>query len=185
MSDNIPESPETPEAYAARIADALREHERADKGLLAMFPATMAFAVEALKAPALINGGAAAAMLAFIGTGRQPITNGAILGMRIFGLGLLTAGVATGASWISQHYFLRAWDEGVRSYQRPFFASDKKCVRRANIFRFFAVALAFTAYGCAAAGMWTVSSSFMPASVSEAPKPTAPAVAPSGTSPLK
>ena len=148
--------------HAAPDAEAQRAHDRADKALVAMFPATMSFAVEALKAPALINGGSAAAMLAFIGTGRQAVTSDTILGLRLFAFGLLSAALATGASWESQHFYLASGKKAVRAQAPPYVVEDAPLRRWGNTARLLAVILVLAAYGLAGVAMWTVSSSIVP-----------------------
>jgi len=58
--------PERPEQAQARIRQAEREHDEYRKLLGAMFTSIITFASEALKAAALVNGGAAAASLALV-----------------------------------------------------------------------------------------------------------------------
>lgn len=168
-------SPETREEAAARIAEATRRHERADKGLIALFPGTMSLAVEALKAPTLVNGGSAAAMLAFIGTGRQPITPDTILGLKLFAAGLLVAAAATGASWFSQFFYLAAADKAARVWTHPFVKLHPIYQQLGRSARVVVVALVLLAYGCAAGGMWSVASSLVPLSAVSPPASSPPA----------
>ena len=168
MGDDVPE---TREEYAARVAEAKHEHEQGDKRVVAMFPATMSFAVEALKAPALINGGSAAAMLAFIGTGRQAVTLNTILGLRLFGFGLLAAALATGVSWASQQCYLSSSKRADRIWVHPYVV-DKKWLRwLGHIARLLAVLLVLAAYVLAGFAMWAVSSSIVPTPATPAPAP--------------
>lgn len=162
--------PSDPEKeYAANIAEARRAHEQADKTIVALFPATISFAVEALKAPALINGGSAAAMLAFIGTGRQAVTADTIQGLRFFGFGLLAAALATGASWLSQHFYLSSSMQAVRSWTYPYVVENARLRRLGHAARLLAVFLALIAYGLAGFAMWSVSSGIVPMPASPAP----------------
>jgi hypothetical protein len=160
--------------HAAQDAEAQRAHDRADKAIVAMFPATMSFAVEALKAPALINGGSAAAMLAFIGTGRQAVTSDTILGLRLFAFGLLSAALATGASWASQHFYLASGKKAVRAQARPYVVENAPLRRWGNTARLLAVILVLAAYALAGVAMWTVSSSIVPTPAASTSAPTLP-----------
>lgn len=163
--DVKPSRVEAPEAIENRVKLAQREHERADRAQVAMFPAVTGFAVEALKAPALINGGAAAAMLAFVGTGRQPVTLDTILGLKAFALGLVLAALATASTYLSQYFYLAQMRGTKHEWHYPFvFETDesRRALRFAISFHIVAIALVLAAYGCAAFGLWSVAGSLVP-----------------------
>lgn len=165
--------PETREQFDTKTAYARHAHDRADEGIIALASAASTFAVEALKAPALVNGGSAAAMLAFIGTARQPITADTILGLKLFGAGLLTAALATGASWISQICYLECANRAERRWHHPFIIMPRGLEWAGNAARVLSVLLVVVAYGLAGWGMWSVASSLVPMPGSQ---PTAPAL---------
>ena len=163
--DPKPSLVETPEAAEGRVKLAQREHERMDRAQVAMFPAVTGFAVEALKAPALINGGAAAAMLAFVGTGRQPVTLDTILGLKAFALGLVLAALATASAYFSQYLYLAHMRSTRHDWHHPFAietAESRRAIRTGIGFHLFGIALVLAAYGCAAFGLWSVASSLVP-----------------------
>jgi hypothetical protein len=100
--------PETPEQSQARIRLAERQHDEHGKQLAATFASIITFASEALKAAALINGGAAAASLALISQviDKRPSLAGQMISpLRLFAAGLLAAVVATGLSHLAQLCF--------------------------------------------------------------------------------
>jgi hypothetical protein len=152
---------ETVEMIEKRVALAQREHDRADRSGAALFPAVTGFAVEA----ALVNGGSAAAMLAFIGTGRQPVTIDTILGLKLFGVGLLIAVAASAASYVAQFFYLREMQQLDHVWQHPFVVGNtasNRSKRVAMTFHVLGVALVLAAYGCAVAGLLFVAGSLVP-----------------------
>lgn len=157
--------PETLEMIDKRVGLAQREHDRSDRTTAALFPAVANFAVEALKAAALVNGGSAAAMLAFIGTGRQPVTLDTIRGLELFVTGLLIAAVATAVSYLAQFFYLREMQELSHVWDHPFVVAtptSKRANRTAAAFHILGVVLVLSAYGCAIAGLLFVASSLVP-----------------------
>ena len=160
-----PKRPETAEEAAKREGLAQRAHDRSDRSGGALFPAVSSFAVEALKAPALVNGGSAAAMLAFIGTGRQPVTLDTIAGLKLFGCGLLVAMIATAVAYVAQYFYLREMQTLSQVWQHPFVLNtptSTRYKRAAAAFHVVGVILVLIAYGCAVAGLWLVSNSLIP-----------------------
>ncbi|WP_156629556.1 hypothetical protein [Methylobacterium sp. Leaf85] len=156
---------ESPEEAAKRVEMAQREHERADRGRIAMFPTVTGFAVEALKAPALVNGGAAAAMLAFVGTGRQPVTADTIFGLKLFAVGLVLAAIATAPTYFAQYFYLAQMQSTEHGWDHPFVVetgASRKAWRLAVAFHAFAVVLVLAAYACATFGLWSVASGLVP-----------------------
>lgn len=158
-------SPETTEMIKERIGLAQREHDRADRSGAALFPAVASFAVETLKAAALVNGGSAAAMLAFIGTGRQPVTLDTIFGLKLFAIGLLIAVAANAASYVAQFFYLRQMQQVDHVWHHPFVVGNhasNRSVRIAVTFHIVGVALVLASYGCALWGLLSVAGSLVP-----------------------
>ncbi|KTS10773.1 hypothetical protein SB2_12125 [Methylobacterium radiotolerans] len=148
-----------------RVGLAQREHDRADRSSAALFPAVANFAVEALKAAALVNGGSAAAMLAFIGTGRQPVTLDTILGLKLFGVGLLIAAAASGFAYLAQFSYVVAMQKLTYTWDHPFVVetpASKWANRAAVAFHLVGVACVAVAYGCAVAGLLYVAGGLVP-----------------------
>ena len=166
MDQSPPGKPhETMEMLDKRVAYAQREHDRSDRTVASMFPTVASFAVEAQKAAALVNGGSAAAMLAFIGTGRQPVTLDTILGLRLFGAGLLVATVATAFAYLAQYFYLREMQGLLYDFELPFVKNtpaSRRAKHTAATFHVIGVVAVVLAYGFAVAGLWFVSGSLIP-----------------------
>lgn len=157
--------PETVEMIEKRVALAQREHNRSDRSAAGLFPAVTGFAVEALKAAALVNGGSAAAMLAFIGTGRQPVTLDTIRGLELFAVGLLIAVAASAVSYVAQFFYLRQMQQLDHVWHHPFVVGNSASNRSkwvAVTSHVLGVALVLAAYGCAVAGLLFVAGSLVP-----------------------
>ena len=157
--------PETPEQFERRIADAQAAHAKADRDAVAMFPAVVTLASEALKAAALVNGGSAAAMLAFIGTGRQPVTPDTIWGLKVFGFGLIASAVATAFAYLAQYSYLGEIRVVERTWTHPYFGAVRasRAYRRAAIdFHAAGLLLVLGAYGCAAVGLIDIAGTLVP-----------------------
>lgn len=156
---------ETPEEPQRRMAIAQKAHDRADQSRAGLFPAVANFAVKSLKASALVNGGSAAAMLAFVGTGRQPVTADTILGLKAFGVGLIVSALATALAYHAQYFYLREMQTLRYDIFDPF-VLDTPISRRANraavTFHIVGVGFVLAAFGCAAFGMLTVATSLVP-----------------------
>lgn len=157
--------PETPEMVKERVGLAQREHDRADRSGAALFPAVASFAVEAVKAAALVNGGSAAAMLAFIGTGRQPVTLNTIWGLKLFGIGLLISVAVSAAAYVAQFFYLREMQQLDHVWRYPYVvgnAASKRSKRIAITFHVVGVALVLASYGCAVWGLLSIAGSLVP-----------------------
>jgi hypothetical protein len=157
--------PETVDIIEKRVALAQREHDRTDRSAAGLFPAVANFAVETLKAAALVNGGSAAAMLAFIGTGRQPVTLDTIRGLELFAVGLLIAVAASAASYVAQFFYLRQMQQLEYVWHHPFVVGNSASNRSkwvAVTSHVLGVALVLAAYGCAVAGLLFVAGSLVP-----------------------
>lgn len=81
---------------------------------LEMFKSVITVGQSALKSSMLINGGAAAALLAFTGkiwetTTSELVANSLTTSIFIFCLGVLCAALATGTTYLSQFSFARGW----------------------------------------------------------------------------
>ncbi|MCJ2019963.1 hypothetical protein MKK84_21430 [Methylobacterium sp. E-065] len=166
MDQTPPDKPaETLEMLDKRVGYAQREHDRSDRTAASMFPVVASFAVEAQKAAALVNGGSAAAMLAFIGTGRQPVTVDTIFGLKLFGAGLLVAMVATAFAYLTQYFYLREMQSLSYAFELPFVRNTPaslRAKRTAGTFHVVGIAAVLLAYGLAVAGLWYVAGSLVP-----------------------
>ncbi len=119
--------------------------------------AAITFAGAAIKGLILINGGAAIAILAFLGhvasTPELTFAEFEALGSALiaFGWGALAGAMTAGSSYLSQIYFSEVTKSG------------SKCAGVAGkIFRLTAVALAIFGYGVFVYGLYTAASAFGP-----------------------
>lgn len=125
------------ECLKADLAGSIETAKAANESNLEMLRATLMTGQTALKSAMLINGGAAVAVLAFLGNAwakdvpRQVLTE-ASYGLSLFVWGVLAAAAATGATWVSQAGY---GDEFGRHSQRA-----------ASIGRALAIALVATSY---------------------------------------
>ena len=85
------------ERYRARIAARIE-----------MFRAVAAFEHAALRPLLLLNGGAAVALLAFIGQVWPEVISGTLIAMAIWSVGLALATIATSLGYFSQNTFYKA-----------------------------------------------------------------------------
>lgn len=148
---------ETPEETARRLASAQREHDKIERLNGAMFPAVASLAVETLKAAALINGGSAAATLAFIGAGRQSFTESIIWGLWAFGSGVLFATFATALSYVSQYFYFISTKSYSLEWEEPFVRDTPGSQATARVAigcHLASVIVVLTAFGCAALGLF-------------------------------
>ncbi|MCJ2036421.1 hypothetical protein [Methylobacterium sp. J-068] len=153
------------ETYKRKLRAAERAHDEVSTETRTMLGTVITFGSEALKAAALVNGGSAAAMLAFIGTGRQPVTLDTIQALRLFGFGLLAATVATGGAYITQYLYQNAIDARAREWEYPFVRETKKSRLFARFgmgFHAVTALLVIGAYGCAVAGLLGIASTLVP-----------------------
>lgn len=153
------------ETYKRNLRMAERAHDEASVETRTMLGTVITFGSEALKAAALINGGSAAAMLAFIGTGRQPVTLDTIQALRLFGFGLLAATVATGGAYITQYLYQNASDARSLHWEHPFVRQTKKSARFAWFgigFHTATALLVIGAYGSAVAGLLVIAGTLVP-----------------------
>src|SRR5215207_1420976 len=111
------------EAHRQAVRQAERQHDEHRKQITAMLPSVITFAAEALKSAALINGGAAAATLALISQiidDKKSLAANMISSLRLFGIGLLLAVAAAGASYFSQLSFQAASVKAELIWEYPF-----------------------------------------------------------------
>jgi hypothetical protein len=140
------------------LADASHTHHR--DGLQRLFESVITFSTEALKAAALINGGAAAGTLAFISQALQtkPQLAVALVGpIKCFGWGLFFAVLATGVAYFSQACFATSWSRDEYINEHPYILETKATNnwRDAGIsFQVLAIALIFLAYILALYGFY-------------------------------
>jgi hypothetical protein len=161
MTEELREATETPEQRQARIRQAEREHDEHNKCRLASFTGVITYGAEALKGAALINGGSAAATLALISQTleKHKALAGAMIGpLRLFGMGLLAAALASGVSYFSQMFFTRVAVFTDLTYHPPFVELGPEATTRLRIGRGLqglAIILVFAAY-CLALGYCAV-----------------------------
>jgi len=154
---------ETPDQEQARIRAAERAHDEHHRRYATNFIPLASLGTEALKAGALINGGSAAATLAFVSQtyGRdQSLALDLVWALATFGLGLFLAASATGYSYFSQLLYGRALARHELSWEcHPFVRhtpSSKRCERWGLLFQASAIINSTTAYLLAFAGGWLV-----------------------------
>lgn len=124
---------------------------------------------EAIKAMILINGGSSVAMLAFIGTmASKDLLSLGQLGqisepLFCFAGGLITAMVATGASYFANLMIAGSSNARQREYEHPFLRptpSSKRHWLTAEIFRYIAIAAAAASICCFGWGLVKAQSAF-------------------------
>jgi len=105
--EGVPRSEEQMEYLKAQITDQLNDNQREFESSLEMLRSTIAISHIALKSSILINGGAAVAMLAFMGGAwsrlpSQSAKAAIALALSMFVYAVLVAGVSTGCAYIAQ-----------------------------------------------------------------------------------
>lgn len=95
----------------ANFDNAKRAHALHDEAWQFSSQATVQFALEALRAAALINGGAVVASLAFAGTVYQnkPAANQMLLAVEQFSYGVISVGIATAFAYIAQYLYTTSY----------------------------------------------------------------------------
>lgn len=118
-----------------------------------------------MKAAALINGGSAAAMLAFVGTGRQPVTLGTILGLKSFGVGLIVSALATALAYLAQFFYALEMQSLRTDWNFPFVYATPASTRARKLgvgFHIVGIIFVLAAFGCAAFGLFTIANGLVP-----------------------
>ncbi|TXM63972.1 hypothetical protein [Methylobacterium sp. WL120] len=151
---------ETPEQTERRIKEADAAHEQQFRAQLVTMPTVIAFGTEAMKSAALINGGAAAALLAYIGAGRQEVTLGLIEAIRSFGTGLLCAAIAHAGSYITQFLYQHIQSLMSQHFVYPYI----RVTRSSKIAFVFAVMLHVITLGLVCFAFWCAIKEFYGAS---------------------
>jgi hypothetical protein len=113
-----------------------------------MFKSVIQAGQGALKASLLINGGAAVALLAFIGNiwakiQSQDVAYYLITSLIIFGGGVLFGTLSTGITYLTQATY------------------SKQCIKSGNILNIFSISFVIGAYICFVIGIWFVRNAFM------------------------
>ena len=128
----------------------------------AMFTSIITFASEALKAAALVNGGAAAASLALVSQvidKRPALAEAIIWPLRLFATGLLGAVVATGFSYLAQYCFQASGAKHELTWEHPWtkpMPSAAPWLRVGIGFQVAAILLVLSAYVLALVGfLWS------------------------------
>jgi hypothetical protein len=113
-----------------------------------MFKSVIQAGQTALRTSFLVNGGAAVALLAFIGnvwaqTQTLVVAKALTLSLSLFSAGVLIGAVATGTTYISQAFFARAWEKTGYGFQ------------------FLTIALVIAAYSVFGGGIWFARKAFL------------------------
>ena len=100
--------------YRAAVERELAHYEAQSKGNIELFRSVITFAQSALKSSMLINGGAAAGLLAFIGkiwseSIVQSTVDSLTLAIALYASGVLTAAFGTVTSYITQFCYQAKW----------------------------------------------------------------------------
>lgn len=103
------------------VADAVHQHHR--EALQNLVGSVIGFGTEALKAAALVNGGSAAATLAFISQTidkKQPLALALVGPIKWFAWGLLLSVIATGVAYVAQMCIATSWSKDEYSNEHPY-----------------------------------------------------------------
>ncbi|MET0181274.1 MAG: DUF6680 family protein [Caulobacterales bacterium] len=126
-----------------------------------LFQSVLTFGDSALKAAAILNGGAAVAMLAFIGamltSDRSLLSGYSSLAdiLTVFGFGVLCSTLASGASYCAQIFYEIAHSENRLDWTHPFIHETPKVRLRSRIgivFQVLAIGLVVMSYAAFAVG---------------------------------
>lgn len=114
--EGVPRSDEQLELLKAKFTDQLNDNQRQFESSLEMLRSTIAISHLALKSSILINGGAAVAMLAFMGGAwnhlpSQGAKTAIACALSMFVYAVLVAGVSTGCAYIAQAALGGEWGE--------------------------------------------------------------------------
>lgn len=141
-----------------KVAEAAHEDHR--RSILTLFGSVMSFGTEALKAAALINGGAAGATLALLSqtiSSRPDLSSGLIGPLRCFGAGVISAGLAMAVGYFAQVCFHQELVKQAMIWNWPFIertASSRKWLRAGIALQGFAITLGLLSFVCAVVGFW-------------------------------
>ncbi len=144
-----------------RSARAAHEQHRSDSADL--FKSVLSFADSALKSAAILNGGAALAMMALIGgvvtskVSVKPIVDA----MTAFGGGLLLATLATGASYVTQYLYQVSHHKFELTWEHPYVVeteASKRESRNGIVWHVLALVLVISSYGAFVVGGFSVRS---------------------------
>ncbi|MEM7612134.1 MAG: hypothetical protein AAF270_10665 [Pseudomonadota bacterium] len=124
------------EKYKARLSKWIEDNKTQSQWGIELFRSTIAAGQSALRAAILINGGAAVALLAFIGNlwGLESDTAAALASpMRILLIGVLVAACASGSTYLAQFFFADHF---------------KRAHGIGTAFNILAMVLVISSYGC-------------------------------------
>jgi hypothetical protein len=153
---------ESPEQTQARLRAAERAHDEHNRRYATNFTPLTSLGTEALKAGALINGGSAAAILAFFSQvyiRDRALAHDLVWALGAFGIGLFMAASATGFSYFSQLLYGRSMAGQELAWEPPFVhdtKASKLCLRVGLWFQALAIATSTSAYLLAFIGGWFV-----------------------------
>lgn len=124
----------------------------------------LSFGLEAIRTSALINGGAAIAVFAFLGS-LYGSENGAAASIirslhpaaMFFAAGALLSGMASGWAYFAQSNYMSAHDEAELHWQQPYIRHGEAAERAERFGRFWhamCVAFIVASYSASALGLW-------------------------------
>lgn len=127
MSEQKPPSaPDTPDAFAERLRAAYAAHDRYYSRQASLLTSVIEFSHSALRSAAVLNGGAAIAILAFIGalvtSDRVQSTDFRALvdSLTWFGVGVFSSTLATGSAYLAQFFYHWAESKHELTWDHPF-----------------------------------------------------------------
>lgn len=150
------------------LEQARRQHDDLTKLGMAYLTSAVTMSSDAIKAAAVVNGGPAAALLAFLGTGRTTPTWAYLASLAVFAAGFLCASFSSAFGYGAQLNYGNEQMEMKRSFDHPYAheteaseASRKRALRYHSLGFWFVMA----AYGLAVLGMALAALGFKAASL--------------------
>lgn len=109
------DTPEVAEAIKLQHESNLAKSKAVNDFRLAMFDSVISSGKTALTSCILINGGAAVSMLTFVGNlstklPNTPIPRGLVCALIFFSIGVLSGGLATAFTYVTQYCYERIWN---------------------------------------------------------------------------
>ena len=141
------------DAWKLEHENGRRAHSEHATDSVEHFKATIAFAVEAIRTTALINGGALVASLALVGAtsqNRPELAAKLIDAVPAFAVGVLCAGVASSTAYFAQYAFHVAHGAMIRKWEHPYIEVQSSSQRwqRFGIFcQLVAIGVVICSYG--------------------------------------
>ena len=128
-------------------------------------PTVITFGSEALKVTMVLNGAAAAAVLAYIGTGRQDVPVSMITAMEAFGVGLLSGAAAHASSYLAQYAYHANQYKQHQTWEHPYLKetdASKRWLYSGWCFHIITVALVLFSLLAAGYGFASAASALKP-----------------------